>query len=174
MRCPACNHNSLSTIADNDSVIVKCSNCDKKIIVESSPLSEVFIFNYDIERIKGEGKIAFLSGKKIDECPYGNYGNELAQKWWIGGYRSAEESIGVVSSSFAAIKEKEEELEETKELLRGKKDLAWEISKIWVDTYTHLMNTLAEKHIRKKTLIAVIKRILGEGQKRYKKLTGVQ
>ena len=89
MRCSKCHFDSIVIETDYEQkVLIKCSNCGANVVVENSSISELLIFNYDLEKAKIEGKIAFLDGKDIDKNPYidESYENILSKEWWKKGW----------------------------------------------------------------------------------------
>lgn len=113
MRCPQCHKDSITLIINNNNIVVViCSNCENEFEATDSPLLEVLLYNYNVDKIRGEGKLAFLDGKLIDDCPYSDDYRTL----WGKGWESEKEDMGESSKLLSAKKESEEsgELQEEK------------------------------------------------------------
>lgn len=111
MKCPECNHDNISVVVgDNNKIVVQCSNCGLNISVEDSPLLSVFLYNYDAEQRQVEGRMAFLEGIPLCDCPYDDdYRTVWSRGLWINGWQSERENMKGASFLLSAKKEKEEE-----------------------------------------------------------------
>lgn len=172
MRCPQCMHDSINpTINNKEAVVIRCDNCENEFTVENSPLLELVLYNYDAERVMREGRMAFLEGVLLSECPYDDdFATVWSREQWIRGWKSEQDSMGEVGNILSAKKENEEVVEDNKKLskeLRITKAMLEQtrrelkvMNQIRNGTITDLSHLKGAKYWKKSTYIDKIGEIL--------------
>ena len=123
MRCHQCNQDSVRVVMDDDGTYIRCDICNLNIHCINEELSDLFLYNKELEEAEQIGRIAYGNGDNIESNPYDLHSDEIIlYKRWEYGHKSEQESyeLSALSLSSEKIKNELKNVQAQKEEIEGK------------------------------------------------------